>query len=59
MAECAAVLFILWHCLRHQGPKLRRVVKVPQVAELVDYDVGLQVWRQKDDAIVKVEVAQG
>ena len=53
------MLFILWHCLRHQGPKLRRVVKVPQVAELVDYDVGLQVWRQKDDAIVKVEVAQG
>jgi len=59
LADLAAVLFILGHGLPDQRPKRGAVVKVPKVAEFMDHDVRLQVRGQKDNTIVKVEVAQG
>ena len=40
-----------------QGVKLRAVILMAQVAELVQYDVVLQMLREEDKAHVEVDIA--
>src|SRR3989344_106650 len=48
---------MVWQHLAHQRPKGGAMVKLAQVAQLVDHDVIQNLGRQKDKLVIKVEVA--
>ena len=49
--------FVVWYRFLDQVPELVGMIKLPEVAELVDNDVVCKVFRDEGDLVVEVEVA--